>query len=392
MKKTKIYTMLESGFKGGYVLSADQVEGLGEMGGLLSEDLIIKGGPLSDDLDTDALPQSWKQDDGTVKIPKGTAIENVLSGLFFKEILGTVDFKLVWDPKLGTPTLTLKQGDASISNNAYVEVGSEIKVEASVNKTVNNKNKVLTITSDPTDNGVFIGDEWNESGTTITKEGTANTDNLQISEKTVTVGEKTVDITNIKSAFTVEEGDNVVKVKQSGANVTADNIPDTILYASTNTKVKQEDTEETFKDSLGTTKDAIDGSASKTVKGSYKYYIGYADSVPDTTDDVKNMTMLHSDWMAKKLDGKQSFMIEACTFPAGKTAVIAIPEGNQLANIENAMGLLILNNFYVEGEKEPKTLEYSLENGETKSYKIYSNAYTADIECKNITINKVQNN
>lgn len=92
----------------------------------ITEDIIIAGGALSNDVLEDAeWDNTWKDNEGNRIIPKGTSFNEAFSKLFSKVINGTVEWsEVTWNPQMKQPTLTL-------SKTGTVEVGTEVTVTAS---------------------------------------------------------------------------------------------------------------------------------------------------------------------------------------------------------------------------------------------------------------------
>lgn len=330
-----------------------------------SASIKVAGGPLADDV-TDNWPEAWKDAEGNKVIPAGISLEDALTNLFLKVIEGAVSWsKITWNPTLAAPTITMAQAGTK------VEVGTSVTPTVTKNETVNNNTRSSVLSHDY---GYFesLDGTWKNQAKTVSKAGS--------SSGTVVVKKYWNGTETTAASLVVVEGTNTFKADQSGVKASVDALPVTKVYASTNTKAILKEKYAELTDTKPADRD-LTSTNNKTVTGSYKYYIGYADKLPDNTSGIKALTT-HSGWVSDTIN------VGGGTAPAGKYMIIAVPDNYSLQGVVNGMDLSILDNFYKEGEKEPVTMDYVLANGSKKSYKIYYNLYGADVVYKSITIKK----
>lgn len=122
---------------------------------------------------------------------------------------------------------------------------------------------------------------------------------------------------------------------------------------------------------------ATAGSASLSVTGAYKYYIGYADTVPTTSDEIKALTT-HSGLMTSAT----TTISAGGTLPAGKTMCICVPSTCSLNSILNGFDLESKDSF------SASTVTYVLPNNEELSYTVYAMGSAADWNYKTIKLSK----
>ena len=104
-----------------------------------SEDIIVAGGPLANEV-TDNWPTEWVKD-GNKVIPAGTSIQSVFQGLLLKTVNGTVSWgSKTWNPSLGAPTVTL-------SSNGPAEIGSTVTCTVTSNSNVSGNKRSATCTA-----------------------------------------------------------------------------------------------------------------------------------------------------------------------------------------------------------------------------------------------------
>ena len=121
----------------------------------------------------------------------------------------------------------------------------------------------------------------------------------------------------------------------------------------------------------------VKGSTEKSVTGAYYYYIGYADAVPTTTDQIKALTTFKG-WLSTS----GNTIADGGTLPAGKTMCICVAPGYSLSGIMNGFDLESKDSFTT------STVSYSLPNDTTANYTIYSMKSEADWNYKTIKIVK----
>jgi hypothetical protein len=130
---------------------------------------------------------------------------------------------------------------------------------------------------------------------------------------------------------------------------------------------------------------ATAGSKELTVTGSFKYYVGYVASKPQTTDDIKKLTTF-TGWVANPIEhGSNSAVIG--TLPAGNIMCIAVPATYQLESITNTLGSESKASFDTTASPA-YTVAYELADKSTVDYTVYNMSSGADWEYKYIKISK----
>lgn len=252
--------------------------------------IIVAGGPLADDvINDDSWPKDWKDADGNKQIPANTSLQDILTNLFLKTVNGTLTGPTyTWNPSLGAPTLTVKQGTTSISTGKHLPLGTQLTVTYAKNTTVSNLGQTVKVTSTQ---GYFKNDETthNAGDYTETVNCTYVTTNVAAS---ATWGTTAI---NSGNTITVDAtGNKKVTVSNGNATCTASNFTGITLYPSTNTKSKLTTGSKTIAEGIGTlsaTK-TINSSASLTVYGYEPVFYGkYSDTnIASTFWTVDTMT------------------------------------------------------------------------------------------------------
>lgn len=338
-------------------------------------DIVVAGGPLADDITTN-WPESWVKD-GNKVIPSGTSIQDILQGLFLKTQNGTVTWgNISWSPSLDKPTVAL-------SSDGPVEVGSTVTASVTTKSSVSSNTRSATCT---TTQGYFdTTDGTYQSGNkTVSKAGTTGgTLSVAYSWNDVAVSDFTSNSTTLK----IKEGTNTFKVAQSGITASVDALPETTVYASTNTKQVLSNVSAKLTDTKPATKN-LSSDKSDTITGSYKYYIG----------EVEGTGMEFTSDLIKGLNTKTGFVSDLSTSDVlanvtvsagGHTYIIAVPEGYTITQIlalnDDAKGAWMTNN----GPKA--TVSYVLPDNTTKTYNIFysDNVGGADSKFTNLKLGKV---
>lgn len=338
-------------------------------------DIVVAGGPLADDITTN-WPEGWVKD-GNKVIPSGTSIQDILQGLFLKTQNGTVTWgNISWSPSLDKPTVVL-------SSDGPVEVGSTVTASVTTKSSVSSNTRSATCT---TTQGYFdTTDGTYQSGNkTVSKAGTTGgTLSVAYSWNDVAVSDFTSNSTTLK----IKEGTNTFKVAQSGITASVDALPETTVYASTNTKQVLSNVSAKLTDTKPSTKN-LSSDKSDTVTGSYMYYIG----------EVEGTGMEFTSDLIKGLNTKTGFVSQLTTADVlanvtvsagGHTYIIAVPEGYTITQIlalnDDAKGAWMTDG----GPKT--TVSYVLPDNTTKTYNIFysDNVGGADSKFTNLKLGKV---
>lgn len=326
----------------------------------LGNSIQIAGGPLANDIaeSTDVWPDGWTDESGNKIIPSGKSMEEILTALFLKVVNGTVSWGTKsWNPSLAAPTATL-------SGAATVEVGTTLTATVDKNSTVSGNKRSCSLTAS---HGYFesLDGAHKTAAKTVSVDGT-KTDNAAITW--TWNGTATTD-----TSLVVVEGTNTLKVSQSGVTVSVDALPETTVYASTNTKSILKDVKATLTDTKPDDK-ALTSSKSDTVTGAYKAFIGYVDAIPTDSAGVRALNN------GTKL-GKGAVGAANTVYTIDKNyMVVALPSGWDFT-IQNSLGQdAQRNSFALSG-----TVNVVLPDNTTKVYNVYSIGWK-DGQYKNLII------
>ena len=356
------------------ILTGDMSYGKNADASTTTADIVVAGGPLADDITTN-WPEGWVKD-GNKVIPSGTSIQDILQGLFLKTENGTVTWgNISWSPSLDKPTVAL-------SSDGPVEIGSTVTANVTTKTSVSGNTRSVTCT---TTQGYFdTTDGTYQSGNkTVSKAGTTGgTLAVAYSWNDAAVSDFTSNSTTLK----IKEGTNTFKVAQSGITASVDALPETTVYASTNTKQVLSNVSAKLTDTKPATKN-LSSDQSDTVTGSYKYYIG----------EVKGTGMEFTSDLIKGLSTKTGFVSQLTTADVlanvtvsagGHTYIIAVPEDYTITQIlalnDDAKGAWMTNG----GPKA--TVSYVLPDNTTKTYNIFysDNVGGADSKFTNLKLGK----
>lgn len=180
------------------------------------------------------------------------------------------------------------------------------------------------------------------------------------------------------SSLIVAEGANKVTFKMEGPGHSGVAAASPIYYIASNlgntisTKFVAAKDEELFDIETATA-----GTASLTVTGAYAYYIGYASSVPTTSDEIKALNEF-----VGLLSGSSVTIADGGTLPAGKSMCICVPTAYKLNSILNGFNLESKDSF---GETN---VMYKLPNNVEVEYTIYAMSSAADWNYGAIVLSK----
>lgn len=201
-------------------------------GGTTNKPITVAGGPLADDT-ADNWPEGWKDDAGNKQIPANTSLQEILTKLFLKEINGTLgEPDYTWNPSLNNPTLTVKQGTTSITNNKHLPLGAQLTVTYAKTTTVSDLTQKVTVTADQ---GYFKNTETTHRTGNYTENVTCSYDTSLV---TASATWGTAAISSGDTITVDATGNKVVTVNNGTATFTANNFTSVALYPSTNTKTK----------------------------------------------------------------------------------------------------------------------------------------------------------
>jgi len=324
-----------------------------------TEDIVVVGGPLASET-SDNWPTEWNKDGNRV-IPKGTSVQDILEGLFLKPINGTVSWgNISWNPSLEKPTVTL-------SSNGPAEIGSTVTCTVAVNSSVSNNTRSATCTASQ---GHFtsIDGTYVAGNKTVSKTGTT-TGSIVLAH--TWNGDSVSEFTSGSTTLKIKAGENKFVTSQSGLSATVEALPETTVYASTNTKKVLENVSETLNDTDGTSArtKALTSSNYDTITGYYRWNAFVVDSI--------DITKTESSWKFTN-----DTTVNSVTAADQKYIVVLVPSGFTLKTASQ-MGLDFIGSF--------DTKDVTLEIGggsDTYAYKMYywQNTSGSNATVDNITI------
>lgn len=322
-------------------------------------DIVVAGGPLADDI-TDNWPEEWKKD-GNKVIPSGTSVQDILQGLFLKTVNGTVDWgNISWNPSLGNPTVTL-------SSNGHAEIGSTVtcKVVANPNVSSNTRSAVCTASQ-----GYFdtVGGSHNAGNKTVSATG-SKSGNVALAY--TWNGDAVTGFVSESTTLKIKSGENKFIASQSGITATVDALPETTVYASTNTKQVLSSVSDTLTDNALATErtKALTSSNNDTITGYYRWNAFVADSI--------EIAKTESSW---KFTNDKT--VTSVTASDQKYIIVMVPSGFSLKTASQM-------NLDFTGSFATKDVTIKIGGGDdTYDYKMYywQNTTGSDAKVENITI------
>lgn len=342
----------------------------------LNSSIQVAGGPLADDTSND-WPSSWKDAAGNKIIPSDLTMKQILEGLFLKVINGTVSKgNITWAPTLSAPTVTLTAGP--------VEVGTTLTASITLTNTVNSNTRSVTVTCD--------------QGHFNATNGAHQAGNKVISKTGTSAGTATASwtwngtATDSKQLKVTSTATHTLIVTQSGITASVDALPQTTVYASTNTKELVKDGDgNPVSTTVTDTKPADKPLTSSTTKGTYgDYYIyyGVVNSILTAGSfDSSVVKGLPSKIFCTNMSGD---LVSKAVIPAnGNTYVIAVPDGYTLKQALK-LGSDGRSAWQSEGGPKATTSVKLADDVMEKSYNIYfaTNDGGADSEFTNLQVGK----
>lgn len=326
-----------------------------------TDSIQIAGGPLANNIaeTNDVWPTGWTDESGNKIIPEGKSLQEILSALFLKVVYGTVKWGSVsWSPSVDAPTVTL-------SSNGPVEVGSTVTISTLTAGTAKGGTRSATCTA--------------SQGYFDSVDGSHNSGNKKVSVNGTVSGTATLACTwndvavEADANLVVVEGTNTVKATQSGQTASVDALPETTVYASTNTKTVIADTSAKLTDTKPDDK-PLSNSNTDTITGAYYAFVGYVDTIPSDSEGVRALNN------GSKL-GKGAVGTSGTVYTINKNyMVVALPTGWDFT-IQNSLGQDAQRDSFENSGK----VNVVLPNGVEKEYNVYSIGWK-DGQYKNLVI------
>ena len=337
-----------------------------------TESIPVAGGPLANLVS------------GTIGdvIPVGTDIQSFLTSLLCK---------VLWPTGIST---SLAKLTASVGAPSITMSTSTVEVGTSVEFTVKNGASSYTATPSKVSGftyGYSKGDDntKDSSGTTVSAvfgEVSVNGDNNTTmsvestgNAKQTANGTASANSASLSGHIVAVEGTNTCSASNTSVSYKGSCGALDSYYGCSNTGNTSEDYKSAAIDAVSNIIASIaSNSASKSFVGAYKFYIGYASSVPKTSEGIKGMTaLINSSWITK---GDTTILNDGGTLPAGQTMLIAVPASYSLDSIMNGFDLESKDSFTT------SVVAYVLPNGAEINYTLYSMPSAAEWKFKTIKI------
>lgn len=339
-----------------------------------TEDIIVAGGPLANEV-TDNWPTEWVKD-GNKVIPAGTSIQSIFQGLLLKTVNGTVTWgSKTWSPSLGTPTVTL-------SSNGPAEIGSTVTCTVTANSSVSNNKRSATCTATQ---GHFtsLDGSYVSGNKTVSVDGTTSG---SVALAYTWNGTTLIEFTSGTTTLKIASGTNTFVANQSGITASVNALPETTVYASTNTKQILENVSATLTDTKPADK-PLTSTKNDTIVGSYKYFYGSTSGtdLTITSDLVRGLSNNGFVSQLSTADVAASISVPA----GGNTYIIAVPEGYGITNIlalgEDAKGA------WTNSGQPKTTVNVILPDNSEKKYNIFfcENVGGADAKFTNLKLGAI---
>lgn len=339
------------------IFTGDKSYGKNADTSVTTEDIVVAGGPLASEA-ADNWP--WTKDGNNI-IPAGTSVQSILEGLFLKPENGTVSWSTIsWNPSLGKPTVTL-------SSNGPAEIGSTVTCTVTANSSVSSNTRSATCTASK---GHFtsIDGAYVAGNKTVSKTGTT-TGSVVLTH--TWNGDTVSGFTSGTTTLKIKSGENKFVTSQSGLSATVEALPETTVYASTNTKKVLENVSATLTDTAAASArtKALTSSNYDTITGYYRWNAFVSDSI--------DITKTESSW---KFTNDKT--VSSVTAADQKYIVVLIPSGFTLKTASQM-------NLDFTGSFDTKDVTLTIGGGsDTYAYKMYywQNTSGSSATVDNITI------
>lgn len=337
-----------------------------------TEAIPIAGGPLASLVS------------GTIgsELPAGTDIQSFLTQLLCK---------VQWPTNITTSIAKLS---SSVNAPSITMSTSTVEVGTSVSYTVSNGQSNYTATaakasgftygysvendnskdsSDTSVSATFGTVSVNgENKTTLTVESTGNT-------KQTANGTASANSATLSGSIKATEGTNTCSASNTSVSYKGSCAALNSYYGCSNTGLTSEDYKSAPINAVDNiTSSTTSNSASKSFTGAYKFYVGYASSIPTDSEGIKDLnTLIESSWINK---GGTTTLSSGGALPAGQTMVIAIPSSYSLNSILNGFDLESKDSF------STSIVSYDLPDKTSVNYTLYSMSSAAEWKFKTISI------
>ena len=211
---------------------------------------------------------------------------------------------------------------------------------------------------------------------TVTMNGTTYTED----------GTSVANSASIETSVNAIEGDYSITAKSTSVAYKGTCSALQSVYYCSNLKYTDASKKTTAYDEATKTSSVVTSTtASKAIKGAYKWYIGYSASVPTSSDQIKGISKF-SNWSANSgfiTKNTGATLSTGGTLPGGNNMIIAVPESYKLSDIRNGMDLESVGSF------ASTDVYYNLpKEGDIIPYKVYAFSSGSDWNFGKIVIVK----
>ena len=325
------------------------------------------------------------------EIDAGTDIQTILQNILSKELYATPS------NTIGTITASIDKPTVSLDNSGTVEVGTLITMNSATvanSKVATTPQKVEGMTygySVADDDSVdstetIISKSWTTAATggaykmsaTVTGFNADKTTHVQTTPATVTA--KTMPQTVLGCAV---EGNNTITVSATGDTFTGSVGGIESVYHCSNlghTDAAKKTT--AIAKITNQVSNAPKSSKQVTVKGVYKYFMGYSVNTKYDQFDSASVRALTTRTGNITKNGATTIVNDTAITSNGQSIVVACPSKYKLSKVQNGVGASILANFTSVGEVNVTT------GSITTTYKVYVYPIknNTPVEFKNVTL------
>lgn len=327
------------------------------------------------------------------EIDAGTDIQTILQNILSKELYATPS------NTIGTMTASIDKPTVSLDNSGTVEVGTLITMNSAIvsdSKVTTTPQKVEGMTYgysvadddevDSTDQS--ISKSWTTAATggaykmSATVNGFNADTTTHVQTTPATVSAKTMSQTVLGCAA---EGSNTITVSATGDTFTGSVDGIESVYHCSNLGHTDASKKTTAIAAItDKVSNAPTNSQTVTVKGVYKYFLGYSTNKVFGQFDSASVRALTTRTGDITKDATTTIVDDTAIKSNGQSIVVACPSTYKLATIKNSFGVSMLENFSSVGEVDVTT------GSITTKYKVYVYPVMggAEVEFKNVTLTK----
>lgn len=357
----------------------------------VSEDIIIAGGPLADELS--GAFSGYKDADGNTVIPKDMTLQ---------ELLTLLVCKVMWPTSIVTTGASLV---STVEAPAITMSTSAVEVGTSVAYSVKNGKSGYTATPAKASGFTYGYSAENDD----TKDSSDTSVQGKVSSVSVESANTTLDVTStgneaqsatgtdaagsavISGTIVAIEGSNTVTGQNTSATYRGIFNGLEVYYGCSNTgKTNNNGVSYPSQEKpnvILTSTQVTSTQATKSFTAAYKYFLGYSDKTSYDQFDSASVRALTAKTGNITKDGTTTVVGTTAVASDGRSIVVAVPSKYKLSAITNGLGADILANFSSVGTVKVKV---GGGTGAEVDYKVYVYPITngAVVEFKGVTVKK----